>query len=1099
MLTLVLGRANTGKTTRLLEAMGANAAQAPQLLIVPEQHSHDMERRLCAALGSAASLHTEVLSFTRLASRVFSACGGVADPVLDAGGRLLLMDVALKAVSDRLRLYARPSRRPQFLAQLSATVDECKASAISPADLLRAAEEVGGETGDKFYDLSLILGAYEAYTAQRGADPRDRLTKLAQTLEHHPWAEGRDICLDNFTDFTLQERQVLEQLLTQARSVTVALTCDDAGEGEEDIFAPSRRTARQLLALARRRGVETRVEVLSEPVREVAPALRAVEEGLFAPVIAPVTGAPGGVELYRASTPYAEVERAAAHLAALVRGGGYRWRDLSVTARSMELYGPLIDLIFPRYGVSVFLSRMDDVLQKPILTLVTAAVDAVAGDYRYDDLFRCLKTGLAGLTLEEVDRLENYALKWDLRGSKWSQSKPWDMHPEGYGQKWTPAQRAEVAGLDALRRRAVEPLEKLRLQGEKTGRGLSLALYGYMEDIGLGEALERRAEKLRRSGQATLAAEYGQLWDILCAALEQCADLLGDTPMDWEEFARLLKLVLSQYQVGAIPVSLDRVTAGEMPRLAHKHCKVLYILGADDGQIPAAVPSPGLINDDDRRALAALGLESAPQLTDKLWREMTIVYETCALPSDRLVVSYPAAGEGGEDRRASFLVKKLRTLFPDLPLADERTRGDAFRLSAPRPALELAGRHGEVRQALGALPDYAPLVERMERAAHMERGSLTRPAVEALYGRRVPMSASRMDRYRSCHFGYFMEYGLRAKPRTAAGFDPPEYGTFVHYVLEQVVKGRRGREIPTREQVSAVVERYVKEELGGLEGESPRFRYLFKRLEKSVYAVVENVCQELARSDFQPLAFELGFGARGDLPPVELTVDGVTVSVSGFVDRVDGWEKDGKLYLRVVDYKTGRKKFDFTDVFHGLSLQMLLYLFTLQEEGKPLFGKDIVPAGVLYLPARDAVLSGRRDMSEDERRHLVDKQLVRQGLVLDDEAVLDAMERQQGLPLRFLPSSLRTGRISPEVLASAEQLGKLERHVRRELEKVAGELAAGNITADPFWRGEHKNACQWCRYADACQFREGVGGDGRRWLPTVKAEEFWAHLDRDGE
>ncbi len=1099
MLTLILGRANTGKTTRLLKAMETNAPEAPQLLIVPEQHSHDMERRLCAALGNGASLHAEVLSFTRLASRVFSVCGGVADPVLDAGGRLLLMDVALKAVSDRLRIYARPSRRPQFLSQLGATVDECKAAAISSADLLRASGELEGEMGDKFYDLSLILGSYEAYTAQRGADPRDRLTRLAQALEKHPWAQGRDIYLDSFTDFTLQERQVLEQLLVQAREVTVALTCDDVGEGEEDVFAPARRTARQLLSLAHRRGVEVRVEVLDEEVRQAAPGLQAVEEGLFAPVITPIPGKPEGLELYRGSTPYAEVERAAAYLAALVREGGYRWRELAVTARSMELYGPLIDLIFPRYGVPVFLSRMDDVLQKPILTLVTAAVDAVAGDYRYDDLFRCLKTGLAGLSLGEVDRLENYALKWDLRGSRWSQQKGWDMHPEGYGHDWTPAQRTDVAQLDELRRRAVEPLEKLRLCGEKTGQGLALALYGYLEDIELAETLARRAGELRQSGQATLAAEYEQLWDILCSALEQCADLLGETPMDWEEFARLLKLVLSQYQVGAIPVSLDRVTAGEMPRLAHKHCRVLYVLGGDDGQIPAAVPSPGLINDDDRRALAALGLESAPQLTDKLWREMTIVYETCALPSDRLVISYPAAGEGGEERRPSFLVKKLRTLFPDLSLTDQRAQGDDFRITAPRPALELAGRHQEVRQALEALPDYAPLVERMERSAGMERGSLTRPTVEALYGRRVPMSASRMDRYRSCHFGYFMEYGLRAKPRTPAGFAPPEYGTFVHYVLEQVVKGRQGREIPSREQVSAVVEQYVREKLGGLEEESPRFRYLFKRLEKSVYAVVENVCQELAKSDFQPLAFELGFGSRGDLPPVELTVDGVTVSVSGFVDRVDGWEKDGKLYLRVVDYKTGRKKFDFTDVFHGLSLQMLLYLFTLKEEGGALFGRDIVPAGVLYLPARDAILSGRRDMSEEERRRMVDKQLVRQGLVLDEEEVLEAMERQEGIPLRFLPSSLRTGKISPEVLASAEQLGKLEKHVRQELEKVAGELAAGNITADPFWRGEHKNACQWCPYADACQFREGVGGDSRRWLPTVKAEEFWAHLNQDGE
>ena len=258
--------------------------------------------------------------------------------------------------------------------------------------------------------------------------------------------------------------------------------------------------------------------------------------------------------------------------------------------------------------------------------------------------------------------------------------------------------------------------------------------------------------------------------------------------MEWEEFARLFKLVLSQYSVGAIPVSLDQVTAGEMPRLAHKHCKVLFLLGADDGELPAAAPSPGLLADDDRSLLASFGLESAPRLTDKLWREMTIAYETCTLPSDRLVVSWPAAGSGGEERRPSFLVKRLRSLFPDLTVLDERTLGDSFRLTAPRPALELAGRYPQAGRALKGLEEYAPLVERMERAAGLERGSLTRPAVEALYGRRVPMSASRMDKYKSCHFSYFMRYGLQAEPRKPAGFTAPEYGTFVHYVLGHVLQ-----------------------------------------------------------------------------------------------------------------------------------------------------------------------------------------------------------------------------------------------------------------------------------------------------------------------
>ena len=1100
MLKLLLGRAGTGKTTEILGTMAREGERRPQLLIVPEQHSHDAERQLCAVGGNGVSLCAEVLSFTRLASRVFSVAGGLAEPVLDAGGRLLLMDVALKAVEDRLKVYVRPSRKPPFLTQLAATVDECKGANISPERLFEVAGQVEGGSGDKFYDLALICGAYEAYCEQRGADPRDKLTRLARALEGCPWGEGRDIYLDGFTDFTVQERQVLEKLVGQANSVTVALTCGGMAGDEEDVFGPARRTARRLLELAKRMGVESEVRVRSEKGAAVARGIARVEEHLFEAVLPVFEETPEGVELYRAMSPYSEVERAAAELARLVREEGYRYRDLAVTARSMEVYGPLITLIFPRYGLPVFLGGMDDVLQKPILTLVTGALDAVAGEYRYEDVFRYLKTGLTDLSRDEVDRLENYVLKWDIKGSRWTQAGEWNMHPEGYGGVWNETLKARVAELDGLRRRVAEPLERLRRAKEKTGEGLALALYGFLEEIDLPRRLLERGAELRQGGEAALAAEYEQLWKLLCGALEQCAQLLGETGMDWEEFARLFKLVLSQYQVGAIPVSLDRVAAGEMPRLAHKHCKVLYLLGADDGAIPAVAPSPGLLVDEDRSLLAAFGLESAPRLTDKLWREMTIVYETCALPSDRLIVSYALAGEDGGKGQPSFLVKKLRQLFPGLVPLDERSLEKDFRMTALRPALELAGLRPGLGRALKEVPGCAPLVERMERAATMERGSLTRPTVEALYGRHVPMSASRMDKYKSCHFSYFMQYGLGAKARKGAEFAATDYGTFVHYVLENVLRERKGREVPGREQVSAVVKRYVEEQLGGLAGETARFRYLFRRLEKTVYAVVKNVCEELENSEFQPVAFELGFGKKGELPPVELTVDGVTLSVSGVVDRVDAWEKDGRLYLRVVDYKTGRKSFDLTDVWNGLGLQMLLYLFTLTEDGKTLFGdRELVPAGVLYLPARDLPVGGSRTMTEEERQKKVDEQLRRKGLVLDDEAVLSAMERgEEGF--RFLPLKMKkSGEIGGEALVSAERLGKLERHTRQILRDIAAELAAGNIAADPFWQGPQHNACQWCEYAAACQFREGRGDDRRRWLPKVGAEAFWEGLEKGKE
>ncbi len=1110
MLRLLLGRAGTGKTTSILRQIAASGGTRRQLLIVPEQASHETERRLCAVGGNQVSLYAEVLSFTRLGSRVLAQAGGLAAPTLDPGGRLLLMYAALKSVSNALTVYARPSRKPAFLSGLLATLDECKQYCVTPEALANAGQETGGQEGDKLKDLGLIFGAYDALTARVAADPRDRLTRLAQGLAECGYARGMSVYVDGFTDFTPQQLLVLRKLLLQAEEVTVALTCGrlSGEENEGGIFRPARRTAARLLRLAQEVGVPSETVYSLEYKGRKAESLVRLEKNLFAdlPQIHPEPARE--ITLFSAVTPRSELEWTASEILRLIREEGFRFREIAVAARGFDRYSTLAEEVFGRYGIPVFLDAMTDILQKPVFAVVTGALDVVAREYRYEDVFRYLKTGLAGLTQSECDLLENYVLKWDLKGSRWTAQKDWTMHPRGYGFPMTEEDEALLVRLNGLRRRVTTPLERLRKNQDRTGRGQALSLYGYLEEIELPQRLLERAQGLRDRGELQGAAEYEQLWELLCGGLEQCAQLLGETPMELEEFAQLLKLVLSQYQVGTIPVSLDRVNAGEAARLGNRPVRALFFLGADDGAIPQTAPAPGLLTDDDRSLLASFGLELSPQISDKLDREMTILYEACARPTERLTVSWAAQTTQGEEQRPSLLVTRLRLLFPqNLPVREQSLQG-AFRLSAPGPALEQAGRLSGVRAALRQLPDYAPLVERLERCAQAERGRLSPEGVAALYGRRVPMSASRMDKYKSCHFSYFMQFGLKAKARKAAGFQAPEYGTFVHYVLEHILRDRSWQvedgqggwtwdPKEVRARIRAIMDRYIAEELGGLENKTPRFVYLFDRLLRPVAQVVENVLEELSVSSFQPIAFELGFGTGKDLPPVELTVDGVTVSISGFVDRLDGWVHDGRLYLRVMDYKTGRKSFDLTEIWNGLGLQMLLYLFTLEEKGESLYNYAVTPAGVLYLPARAAVVQGSRGMDEQERKKRMDAELRRHGLLLDDPEVLEAMERPEAGGPRFLPVrvSAKTGAITGEALVSAERLGKLKRHTQRILWEIGHELAAGVIDADPFWRGPEKNACLYCDYAAACHFEEGRGSDRRRYLPSLSGEEFWASVE----
>ncbi len=1106
MLTLILGRAGTGKTEEMLGQFCREGRARRQYYLVPEQYSHEMERRLSQAGGPGTSLYGEVLSFTRLASRVFAQAGGLNVPVLDQGGRMLLMHRAVKAVESQLTVYRRPSRRAAFLEGLLSTSEELKSYCVRPEQVMDAGADTGGEDGDKLRDLGLILSAYDALTAQRAADPRDRLTRLAEGLRESRYLAGCDVYADCFVDFTPQEQGVLKEILRQARSLTIGLTCDGMDTRQlRSEFEPAHRTVASLVRLARDAGAEVRIEHRKGPRRGWAPPLDWLEAAFYGEA-EPWPENTQAVELYTGETPFDQVEYAAGKILELAREQGWRWREIGVTARSISGWEEEIEGVFGRYGIPVFLNRMTDILQKPVLALITSALEAVSGGFEYDDLFRYLKTGLTGISPEERDKLENYVLRWDIRGSKWTAEAPWSWHPEGYAQKWDEKSTALTRELDGLRRRVIAPLEHLKNAKGDTGAQRAMALYDFLEEIGLRERLEARSEELTRRGDLNRAEEYSQLWEILCGALEQCARLLGEEKLELAEFSQLFRLVLSQYDVGSIPVSLDRVTVGDAPRMAHKNLKCLIILGAEDTAFPLNGESGGLLNDDDRALLAGYGLSLAPSPAERLEREMTIVYELVSLPREKLVVCRSRRGSTGEEQRPAFLVSRLEALFPHCPRVRGREKREEYRLSAPVPALESLAetRNPALLAALKENPDTARQAERLERSFQRERGRLSGRAVEDLYSSMIRLSASKMDKLRGCHFSYFMQYGLKAKARKPAGFSAPEAGTFVHYVLEHVLKGAKDAGgIPccgeeelqklTRQAVAA----YVRYELGGVEDKPRRFQYLFRRLLRSVDQVVRNVAEELRCSKFQPIDFELGFGVGSDVP-VQVQAGKLTLSITGFVDRVDGWYHNGRLYYRVVDYKTGQKSFDFTDVWNGLGLQMLIYLFTLQEKGEYVLGqRDPVPAGVLYLPARDVIVSGERDLDETERQRRVDKSLVRSGLLLKDEEVLTAMEQAGAEGIRFLPIRvLKGGKLSGDCLASAAQMGQLKRHIEKILQEIGRDFSAGNVDADPYYHGE-RTACNFCDYMAACHFEEGEAGCRRRYLPSVKAGEFWEKLEEE--
>ena len=573
--------------------------------------------------------------------------------------------------------------------------------------------------------------------------------------------------------------------------------------------------------------------------------------------------------------------------------------------------------------------------------------------------------------------------------------------------------------------------------------------------------------------------------------------------MELEEFTRLLRQVLTQYSVGTIPVSLDQVQVSGVARNDRHTAKYLFLLGANDHVLPTPGQGGGILGEDDRAELARRGVELAPTGMDQMGIELQNLYAALAQPTQGLTVSWPAADVSGAELRPAFVVDRLLSLFPALRVEREPA-AKPYRLTAPLPALESAVPGGALWRRLEAVPAFRPRLEAMARAAQQTRGSLSPGAVRALYGKSAGMTASRLERIRTCHFSYFMEYGLKARPRTPAAFDAPQIGTFLHFLLERVtrdVQALGGFAQVDQDALHALIRKYIEEyvekELRNFQNRNARFRYLFARLRTTAYAVIDQAAEELRRSDFVPLAFELSFGdgPESDIPAVVISEPDGELRIGGKVDRVDGWLRDGKLYLRVVDYKSGKKAFDLAAVRMGLDIQMLLYLFTLQKAGPSYFGREIEPAGVLYLPARDDILSARRNIPPEKLQAEREKQLRRSGLLLAEPQVLQAMEHEALTEPRYLPLRVnKSGDLSGS-LASAAQLGKLGRYVDKLLRDIAGEIRGGVIDADPCCHTEEDSPCRYCDWAPACHFQDGRDGDRLHYILPVKPGEFWQEIE----
>jgi ATP-dependent helicase/nuclease subunit B len=1103
---MILGRSGAGKTT-YLHGLLRDAAQSGRsgiVLLVPEQDSCAHERAMLELLGERLAGSVEVLSFTRLGDALFREFGGQGGRGLHDSQKALCMALALEAARGRLERLAKADER--MVPALLRLRRELSVSGVAPGEFYAASLRLGQ---GKLTELAEIMRAYDALLAERFGGAGDAMQALRERLETprgRAYFAGKIVAADAFWGFTPQELKVLGGLMEQAEAVYVTLTLDRPGDrGGPCVFDHTARTAAQLRAAAERAGVPVaRPAVLRDMPRFYENRALAELEKALAGV--PYDNAAEPCALFACGDIEAECACAARNIKRLLRGEGFLCREIAVLARDTETYARPLYAALRRAGVPVFEDRRQPVAGQPLLRLLTAALEIAAEGFTLDAVARWLKTGLTGMGEEGIAALENYALLWRVQGNAWL--RDWTAHPQGLGQRADEASAQALATLNELRRRAVEPLARFReeLRG-CTGVSGAAAVDALLQGIQAPAALRAQKAALEESGRPAEALELGRVWELCMSMLDQVAETLGEQQIGAARFAALFALSLSYQTLGELPQCLDAVTFGAADRARLPSPKAVFLLGFNDGVFPRNPSREGLVNDRERAQLERIDMILQDPAPKQLALERLVAYRSLTAARERLYVSWALRNAAGEELRPCSWVHWLREQFPALQVCDDQLLPPQERLEGESEGFALlcetygekSALHAALREYFESKEGYAPRLAALERAvgAGPEALRISEGAARELYRGGGEMSPSRVESYARCAFRYYCQYGLRARPQRTVDFDPLLRGSALHAALEQVLRAHGVDALLAmspplrRARMDACMDEYAARHFPP--GQLPaRVTYLYRRLHDIAAQVLERTLAQFGASRFRPAAYELRISSDAHVKPYEVALPGGDVlRLGGRADRVDCAEVNGRRYFRVVDYKTGGKDFSLGDVFEGLGLQMLVYLFAIWESRDPRFAG--LPAGVLYEQARDPVLAAQaRDMPPGEIERHKRARARAAGFVLDDADVLLAME-EGGLGL-YLPAKMGRGGPEQGVLSLA-RLGKLKRAADGALADIAGRMRGGEIPAMPL-RGAAHTPCGTCEYQAACGHEPG---GPEKMEAEMKFEDAVKRLDDYGE
>ena len=1141
-LRFYFGPSGSGKSHRIYEEIMQRAVQEPGrnfLIIVPDQFTMQTQKDLVMRSDRGGILNIDVLSFGRLSHRILEEVGTKEMPVLDDTGKSLVLQKIAADLKEQLPAMGSLLHKQGYIHEVKSAISEFMQYGISTQDMdkLIASAEKRGALAMKLRDLKTLYRGFQDYIRDHFITTEETLDVLRRSLVKSNILQDSVVVFDGFTGFTPIQNRLIQELMRVCAEtiVTVTIGAEEdpyQPDGEQKLFHLSKKTVADLVKLAAEAEVERGKDVFVKGGINrftQAPALCYLEQNLFRYQYEPYTEKQQELCMFEALSPREEVHQTALYIRNLIREQEFNYRDIAVVIGDLEGYASYVETEFGQLEIPCFIDRTRGIVLNPMIEYIKSALQLYIKDFSYDTVFHFLRSGMADISREEIDELENYVIRTGARGYR-TYSRLFTRRTEemqqGSGQDDTERAEETLERLNRIRQQFADTVEILHMDPQAKAGEYVDHLYDFLEQNQVQQKLLNYQQQFEQEGDLAKAREYAQIYHLVMDLLDQIYGLLGEEEISLQEFADILDAGFGEITVGTIPQNVDRIVVGDMERTRLKQVKVLFFLGVNDGNIPKNASKGGIISDMDREFLIESGTEMAPSPRQQMYIQRLYLYLNMTKPSERLYLSYAKVNSDGKGIRPSYLIDTVRKLFPQLAVEYPQNRS---RIE------QIEGRQEGARYLAEELREYADGTLREEErqefylmyrayeadpegrdrltAAAFRRykeSGLSRIVARALYGRQLENSVSRLETYAACACRHFLQYGLSLREREEFGFEVSDMGNVYHAVLENFAgklaeSGRTWWDF--EDNFAAKVVREAIEGYAATYGEtvlysSARNEYAITRMSRILTRTVLTLQQHLKQGSFQPDDYELSFRFAEELDSIHVDLsEEEKMHLQGRIDRIDVSEDAEHVYVKVIDYKSGNKKFDLAALYYGLQLQLVVYMNAAMElESRKHPDKEIVPAALLYYHIDDPTIETPVELTDEQINEQILAKLRMNGVVNSDPEVVERLDHYLQDKSAVIPvEKKKDGSFSARSgILSREEMQLVSAYVDAKIRDIGREILDGKIAANPYEKG-NEEACTYCAYKKVCGFDGSIPGYEKRQLEDLDKQTLMQRMQETME